>query len=52
MHPSRSLLLTIVLVVIALTGCELIADFDRGKIPMPSDASMESEDAGPADASR
>ncbi|HEX4352694.1 MAG TPA: hypothetical protein VHZ95_07275 [Polyangiales bacterium] len=48
MQPSRPILVTLVFVLIALSGCELIADFDRGKIPTPSDASTEAEDAGPA----
>jgi hypothetical protein len=43
-------LLTLTLLCFALSGCELIADFDRSKIPderPDSDASMDEDAAAP-----
>jgi hypothetical protein len=47
MRQSRSFAISFALLVFGpLIGCELVADFDRGKIPMPkSDAATPSADA-------
>jgi hypothetical protein len=57
MPSFRLLALALSLFTLAASGCELVADFDRGKIPsdaaVPRDAKQPpdiAEDAGPEDA--